>query len=297
MGLKTNDELFVREFKDMMLARQSSNGAVASSFLQYLKYPDIMTGLDGIKGLDYYRVKGIPKIGYDMNYAMLNDNLVQVLNVIEISQKQRLADNTVAKNSKGEIVTKNIKVPKDSKVVLTTIKVTSSNGKSDSDLRLVDAIQKRNKTYFVYFIPKVFLYGVNLCSLVVTPNKQRQFYKGYCAALTTGIYMYLFVTPYKDNADETRQVVCTKSSFDFSKEITAIFEEWVNSNIMFNPKETQLEQGVEDVFRPGTHRQMLYNIGLLELEPTLLADDYTMNDILSLAQIEKNGKNQLEEET
>lgn len=291
MPIKTNDELFVKEFKEMMLARQTSKGVTASSYLQYLRYPEEMEGLNGLAGLEYVKIKGIPQdLGYNLDFTVLNDKIVQIIPVSEIKQKQRLEDNTVARNSRGEIITKTIKVPKESVVIVSTVKVKSCQGKATrvtDGIQLVDVKTKNQQTYFVYFIPKVFVYKINLCSLVVTPNKQRKFYKGYCVALTTGVYMYIFVVPYKEEKDETKQVLSTKASFNFDKTIENILKTWVESNIMFNPKDTRLEDGVEDTFRTGSHRTMLYNIGMMELEPTLLADDYKSAIGESIAQQEK----------
>ena len=291
MAIKTNDELFVKEFKEMMLARQTSKGVTASSYLQYLRYPEELEGLNGLSGLEYVKIKGIPHdLGYDLDFTSLNDKIVQIIPVTEIKQKQRLADNTVARNSKGEVITKTIKVPKESVVIVSTIKVRSCQGKAIKEteaIQLVDVKTKNQQVYFVYFIPKVFVYRINLCSLVVTPNKQRKFYKGYCVALTTGVYMYIFVVPYKEEKDETKQVLSTKASYNFDKTIDNIFKTWIESNIMFNPKDTKLEDGVEDTFRMGSHRTMLYNIGIMELEPTLLADDYRSAIGESIAQQEK----------
>lgn len=292
MTAKTNDELFVKEFKEMMIARQMSNRATASSYMQYLKYPEDLNNLEGLPNLEFVMIKGIPlniKDEWGMDFSALNRKIGQIMPVTSVPQKQRFADASIAKNSKGEVITKDVPVPKDSLVVITTARVGMEQGKKTkrtNDFMLVDVVNKKGKNYYVYFIPKAFLYKVNLCSLIATPNRQRKFYKGYEIALTAGIYMYLFVVPYKEGKEEARQIISTKASFDFDNELNSILRLWVENNIMFNPNETRLEQGVEDTFRIGDHRRVLNNIGILELEPTLMADDYTSSVENNIAKME-----------
>lgn len=286
---KTNDELFVKEFKEMMVARQTSNNLTTTAYMQYLKYPSNLATIEGLPDLEYVLIKGIPLDNGLGQFAQLNNKLGQIINASTVTQRQRLKDNSVAKNSKGEFITKEIEVPKNSLAIVMPTKIGASQGenvKPNKDLRLVEVIVKKGIKYYIYFIPKVFIYKVNLCSLIVTPNKQRKFYKGIEVALTTGSYMYLFVVPFKEGKEETRQVISTKPSYNFDTELNAILKMWMEHNIMFNINDTSLEQGVEDTFRIGDRKRVLYNIGMLELEPTLLADEYSLSFENSIAKTE-----------
>ena len=130
--------------------------------------------------------------------------------------------------------------------------------------RYVDYVETKAGRRYIYIVPKDFVYRLNMCALVITPNKRRTFFNGYKLALQNGNYVYMYVIPftYRDNLDVS--VLGVKSGFDFGVEVKAIIAFWMQIGVMFNLDITALENQINGQT----------NLGIIELEGTVVSEDY-----------------------
>lgn len=121
---------------------------------------------------------------------------------------------------------------------------------------------------YIYIVPKEYVYRVNQCALIVTPNNRRLHYGGYKVALQNGTYVYFYSVPLKRTNLQGVRILGTKKGCNFEAEIIETLKMWVGMGVVFHPQLTNLENPVKGE----------KNIGLIPLAPTLSLDDYKVYD-------------------
>ena len=234
---KQPNKLFVQEFKQMMTDRFNMYGTDKRFLINNLPLPHIASlKLDKENGA---YVKGISEPYFDkLNKTVVNVEKRQAWTKKEYDQYGKV----LMRN--GKPVLKDITIPMDSIVVSTTVNIELPNVKTigvskrkyvPSDGYLyVDYEIKNGVKVFYYAIPKVYVYKLNLCALILTKNTYRRAYKGYKIALQNGSYIYIYVIPYNPNRAVSYRLLGIKASPNFNNEIKTIVQWWQRQNVTFN---------------------------------------------------------------
>lgn len=266
--MKTADQVFAKEFKDMMNGRRSMSG---SFNLVDIPIPNMSSLLTNLGKGEVCLVKGLSEDFFDK----LNNSEVQILTSQILMKRQVLSDGTFRVDSNGNYVFTQVPLKQGfvaihskksiglkRKVVINGIE---KEHKLAEGFRYIDYFELKGERRYIYTIPKENVYPLNLCALIITPNKHRHFYKGCKLALQNGNYLYIYVIPFK-NGRETRgyRVIGTKASPYFDIEVNKLLSHWMQLGIIFDLNMTALENQV------GGEN----NLGIMDLVGTLGIDDY-----------------------
>ncbi len=265
--MKSFDNVFAKEFKDMMNGRRSITGSFNLVDLPVPKLPNLITNFG--KG-DVCLVKGIKEPFFDK----LNDLQVQLVTNSILMKRQVLSDGSFRLDNNGEYVYTQVPIKQGfvaihsnksiglrRKIVVNGVE---KEHKPTEGFRYVDYFELNGERRYVYIIPKDNVYRLELCALIVTPNKHRNFYKGCRLALQNGNYVYLYVIPYKNRDTRGYRVIGAKASTNFDMEVKKLLEYWMNLGVIFDLNLTALENQV------GGET----NVGIMDLVGTLGAEDY-----------------------
>lgn len=264
---RSNESIFASEFKAMMNGRKS----LQRNFnLVDLPLPALKTMSTGSPKGHMAVLKNIKEPFFER----LNQVEVQLVGRTSLVKRQVLSDGTFRKNKEGHYEVTHITVPHTHVAVLAPISIgltrfVEVKGKKvehkvKDGFRYVDYTEHNGVRKYIYIIPREYAYRLELCALVITPNKRRIFYKGAKLALQNGNYLYLYVIPHKYRDSLDVRVLGVKSHFDFNQEVTAILAYWTHLGVIFNPQLTALTENIN-----GAN-----NLGVMDLEGTVLADDY-----------------------
>lgn len=266
--MKTADQVFAKEFKDMMNGRRSITGYFNITDIPVPSIPSLLTNLG--KG-EVCLVKGIKEPFFDK----LNNSEVQLVTTPTLMKRQVLSDGSFRVDRNGDYVLIQVPVKQGfvpihsnksiglkNRIVVNGVerKHTLSEG-----YKYVDFFELNGEKRYIYIVPKENVYPMNLCALVITPNTHRNFYKGCKLALQNGHYLYLYVIPYKAGR-ETRgyRVLGVKPSPNFDIEVKKLLEYWMRIGVIFDLNLTALENQV------GGEN----NVGIMDLIGTLGPEDY-----------------------
>lgn len=280
--MKTNDTIFAREFRAMMNGRRSLSQGYK---LADLPIPPIDTMTKGAPKGRLALIKGVK----EMFFERLNGKEVQLVGRTSLQKRQVLSDGTFRRDSNGAYVYDQVPVPHGSVAVLSNLSiglrrvVDGREHKPTVGFKYVDFVETPNGRRYIYIIPKNYVYRLELCALVLTPNRRRIYYKGCKLALQNGHYVYLYVIPYtyRDNADV--RILGVKSTFDFDREVSTILKYWAEVGVIFHPSLTALEGQVNGET----------NLGIVDLEGTVVADDYRRYDLSMAEEKEEEFQNAL----
>ena len=148
----------------------------------------------------------------------------------------------------GNPMYKEVTVPSDALVILADIPLgVPGDYKSSESFMVIDVVTtKSGSKKYIYTIPKKYCYSLNQTALVLSYNKINKFYSGVALAFTTGRYIYLYVIPYKPTSGQTSfRVLKTKTSEDYTDEITLLKDYWVYRNMIFNPDYCVMTEGIK----------------------------------------------------
>ena len=267
---KQPNKLFVQEFKQMMIDRFNMYGTDQRFLINNLPLPHIPS-LKFDKENGAY-VKGITEPYFDkLNKSVVNVEKRQAWTKKEYDQHGKVL------MKDGKPVVKDVTIPMESVVVSSSVNIELPNVKvvgvskqkyrpSDGFL-YVDYEVKNGVKIFYYAIPKVYLYKLNLCALILTKNTYRRAYKGYKIALQNGTYIYMYIIPYNPNRAMSYRLLGVKASPNFSNEVKTIIQWWQKQNVSFNYNLCMVENvniaysfidGVVNVddYRPYEHNSM-----------------------------------------
>jgi hypothetical protein len=261
--MQTNDAVFAKEFRDMMNGRRS----MAHSFkIMDLPLPRLDTMINGIPKGRIALVKGVTEMFFDR----LNEQEVQLVGRTTLKKRQVLSDGSFRRDSSGNYVYDQIPVSHDCVAVVSKISiglrrfVDGREHKPSEGFKYVDYVDTSFGRKYIYILPRKHVYRLNMCALILTPNKRRVYFKGCKLALQNGNYVYLYVIPYTYRENLDVRVLGVKSSYNFDKEVTAILNYWVEQGVIFHPSLTALESQVNGQT----------NLGIIDLEGTIIYDEY-----------------------
>lgn len=129
-----------------------------------------------------------------------------------------------------------VTVPSSSLAVLSdvNIKLPFRYKSKEDGFAFVDTMKLQGKVFYIYVIPKKYLYRVNVCALTLSVNKPRCFY-GYSVKTWKHGLLTLAVVPYKHGKDLIgTKVLETKRSLDFKVELGEIIKFWEEQKLIPN---------------------------------------------------------------
>lgn len=264
----TLDQEFAKEFKAMMYDRKSITGFYNIFDISIPTIPSLLTNLG----------KGEVCLVKDLNepfFEKLNNTEVQLVTTPVLMERQVLSNGSFWVDKNGDYKYKKVNLENgfiavhSSKPIGLTRKVIVNGKEKEHNVtkgfRYIDYFELRDERRYIYTLPKENVFKLNLCALIITPNKHSSFYQGSKVALQNGNYLYIYVVPYK-KAGDTRgyRVIGTKSYPDFSKEVKILLDYWMEIGVIFDLNMTALEN----------HINGETNLGINDLVGTLGFDDY-----------------------
>ena len=155
------------------------------------------------------------------------------------------------KDSNGEYMTEPIKVENGFVGVYSLVNIklpnrVERNGvkrdyKPTKGYNFIHSVETDMGTKYLYTVPMEVVFPLDLCALVISLNKHKAYYKGCKIALTTGHYVYVYSIPYKYRENSGYKLIGAKPNPNFDKEMDELLKYWVNENILFDLKLTELQ--------------------------------------------------------
>jgi hypothetical protein len=285
---RTHDSIFHKEFRDMMNGRKS----IAQNFnLVDLPLPKLDTMINGVPKGQMALIKGIKEPFFDR----LNTEEVQLVGRTTLQKRQVLSDGTFRKTKDGKYEYTQVPVAHENVAIISKLSIGLKrkilvNGaerqhKVSEGYRYIDFMETNVGRKYIYIVPKDFAFRLNMCALVITPNKRRVYFQGCRLALQNGNYVYLYVIPftYRENMDT--RILGVKSNFNFNKEVASIIKYWSEIGVIFNLSLTALEGQING----------LTNLGITDLDGTVVSDDFRKYNCSMAEEKEEDFKNSLDE--
>lgn len=266
--MRTADQVFAKEFKDMMNGRRSITGNFNITNIPIPFMPSLITNLG--KG-EICLVKGIK----EQFFEKLNNSEVQLINKSVLMKRQVLSDGSFREDKEGNYVYIQVPIKQGFIAVHSnkSIKLKNRilvNGVERKHIptegyKYIDYFELNGERRYIYTIPKENVYPLSLCALVITPNKHKSFFKGCKIALQNGYYLNLYIIPYKPGREyRGLRVLGVKTSTNFDTEVRQLLEYWMQIGVIFNLNLTALENQI------GGEA----NLGIVDLVGTLGVEDY-----------------------
>lgn len=278
------DELFYREFRDMINDRKAQLGGSEKFQIDNLPIPKEITS-GGIPKTPMAYVKGINTPCFDK----LNKSEVQLTNKTTLKKRLLNSDGTFRRGEDGKVKVTEVSVKQGFVAVLSDINIHLKKYQIENGVkrqisypdgfRYVDYIETKVGRKYIYIIPKGNVYKMNMCALIMTKNPHRIYYRGCKTVLQNGENIYIYVVPFKRYSEMTEyRVLKVKSSLSFDAEVTAILRYWVKMGVIFDYYLTSLDTGVKGI----------KNLALSKFSGTLCIDEYNKYTV-SMADEVDNG--------
>lgn len=236
------DEIFYKEFNQMLSQRKAQSGVVN---LYDLTLPDDIAK-NKIDTHEKVLIRGIN----DEYYSKLNNT--EALLLSRPNLKRRKFD------YKGEFIQKDgnfvfeeVDVHNNCVAVVSTEKLgVPFKYKPKEDFTYVDVISKvkdngERDIRYIYILPRKYCYKLNQVALVISLNKLRVYYSGIGMALQNGNIIYIYTIPYKPSKSErSYRCIGTKTDLDFSSELQSLRDFWLKNNVLFDYTACELSEGV-----------------------------------------------------
>lgn len=265
--MATLDDIFKKEFN------QTRNNLPNQGNIYDLKLP---TG--SLPRRDFYTVKNIS----EDYYSSMNDCNVMVLpKGYPLTRRLLNSDGQFRVKKDGSFFTINVKLPKDSVVVVYNKPIglpynyqTKTGGYDYVDYYdMKDDDGNLLGRRYIYILPKSVLYKVNFNALALSTKKMKAFAGLSIKTWGYGV-LHLCVIPYKPNLTYTStQLLYAKGGLDFSKEISDVLSTLIRLGVVSNPTEYVLDTG-ENI--AVTSLDPSYNV--MEYEPIALSPLATLSD-------------------
>lgn len=240
--MSTNEEIFYKEFNQMINQLKAMNGVVNIYDIPLPSFPFKVEQRDLV---------AIGNIGVDY-YSKLNDTEAILWSNGQLKRRKFDYKGEFMKDKNGNQIFVDVTLPHDCVAVISSIQIgVPLKFKSDEHFEYVDVINRNNpdgtKTpHYVYIIPRKYCFKLNQVALVINNNKMRVYYDGLGITLKNGNTIYLYTIPYKPSTQQRGyRVIHTKTSNDFTEELTAIRNYWLEQNYMFNPTKCVLNEGTK----------------------------------------------------
>lgn len=237
---KTVDEIFRRDFKRMMSERKNYYGADARFYINNLPVPTIPSMLT-LKNSKMVLIKGVQ----EPYFSKLNGKVAYIFK--RQSWEKRLYDSEGKFRKEGDkFLTQKVTIPRDSIVIGSTVNINLPNTEMVGKIKrkyypadgykYIDYQIINNKPIYFYYIPKSFVYEVNLCAMILSNVVHKRYYWGYKVALQNGTMAYLYVIPFNPRSQRNYRVLSIKASTNFKKEFEMLLSHWQMMGASFNSK-------------------------------------------------------------
>lgn len=267
------ENVFVKEFNDMMNQRKSQNTDFSIIDIPLPKM-GLITKDDFVDGGKWGYVKNIA----EPYFSTLNKTEVEIIKGRRFDKKIPIYDKegniTYRKDKLGKYITTEVSVEKNFVAVYSSVNIHLPNKvevkgvkkdyKPTYGYKYIDYIETKKGRKYLYLIPMECVYPVELCGLVIALNKHRAYYKGCKVALTNGHYVYIYSIPYKYRENAGYVLIGAKSSPDFDKEMNLLLTYWMNHGILFDLNLTALDSQVKGNI----------NVGIVDIPGTCLPENY-----------------------
>lgn len=267
----TSNNLFYKEFRDMMNQRRALGKSIALSKFEVPNMDGVIVGSPkGVIAL----VKGIKEPFFDR----LNGKEVQLMPKGTLYKRKVLSDGTFRLDAEGKEIKEAVPLKRGSVAILSDVSI-GLKRKIEKDGKVVshtpsegygyvDYVETKNGRKYIYIVPKDFVYRLNMCALVLSLSSLRNFYKGAKIALKDGTYVNVYVVPYKYRENSGVRVLGVKSSNDFDTEFANLLKLWQSKGLIFDTRFTYLEESIRG----------LNNVGIIPLRGTN-TDTYVRYDL------------------
>lgn len=153
-----------------------------------------------------------------------------------------------------------VNVPSESKVIVSDHAIGWKNTqKHASGLGYIDRLDNPNNydndfnkikdlpNKYLYYVPKRNLYYLNQTALALSPRMLPNCYYGVRLTFVNGQNFYLQVVDFKPTANlKNRNYVylCTKTTTDYTEELTVLHDYWQQQNFLFDPVYCELNEPI-----------------------------------------------------
>lgn len=261
------DAVFVKEFDTMVRELAVTNRADLFS----LPVPDSFRLSKMDTTFSQVVFKGIEEQYYDK----LNDTTGYLLSRPNLVRKKFNSNGDYVKDKNGNYFTEDVDVPQECVAVLSRKRLgVPLKFKSQLGFEYVDLYvnNESKELFYIYIIPRQFVYKLNLCALCLSLEKPRKLYGGCQVYLCSGHKVFLYIAPYKiSSVVRNYRVFSVKPSLDFTSMYKDLLTFWGENGIIFNIEWLWLTDVIGD----------RNNAGYSLLENTL--DEYLCYDSVSLA--------------
>lgn len=221
------EELFIREFN--MCKR---NGVVNKNIFA-VPLPDEVK--DWSISKDLVAIKGISDDAAGL-YKQLNKTVCEIVKP-GVAIKKRKVD-LIHKNfmiKDGKYVLEDVKIPSNSKCIISDInlKLPYKYSTKEQGFGYVDFYSRDNKTKYMYFIPKKYMYRVNQLALVLSVKNMKNYMgKGYWSWDFGTIFLH--VIPYRSGRSYIGSKVLATSykMSDFDSKVETILKYWQDIGVI-----------------------------------------------------------------
>lgn len=213
----------------------------------------------------------------DEYYKKLNGTNVWRLPKNAVAKKRKIdrATRYYMRDSEGNFVYEEVKVPTKSIVVTSDVQLGLPYGYKAEGFGYVDCVVVNGTRIYMYIVPKKYLYPVHQTALVVSVKNMKNFEGVGYNTWRMGV-IYLHIIPYNPNAMYTgSRILSTKVGMDYSNEIMRIVKMWQEVGFIPNIKICESSNG---------------NLVTKMLDPGV--SDYIPVDILSLGDKEIYGSSE-----
>ena len=236
--MKTNDEIFAKEFKEMMQYRR---GICDNKNLYDIPLPNGSENYFRKENHEMCIIRGIE----DEYYSKLNNTEAIIWSKGQL--RSRLFDykGEFQKDKEGNIKKEDVTLPHGCIAIFSDVNIHVPNKYKPKDKELfeyVDYTEKEvdeegnKKVKYLYIIPRKYCYKINQTALVISWNKLRVYYSGIKLSLMNGEFLYMCIIPYKPTqSNKPYRVLKSKTTCDYNQEVSILKDFWVKNNVMFNP--------------------------------------------------------------
>lgn len=236
----TLEEMFCKEFTKMLSVRKANSPVLD---LHSLEVPEECN--KGILKYNKVYIKGIS----EEYYSKLNNTEALIWSGGKLVRRKFDYKGEYIKDKDGKYKVEDVPVPHNAIAVISDVKIGVPNKfKSPENFAYVDMIQSKGNSSdkrYIYIVPREYCFKLNQTALVLSLTKLRTYYQGMSMAFTNGYTVFVYVVPYKPTANTAKpyRILTTKTSIDYSEELKAIQQLWMQRGYIFTPELCALEEG------------------------------------------------------
>lgn len=251
----TADEVFYKEFMDMMKYRKSviENRLIQSGnyneleMLKNIILPDEFANYT-IETYDKLYITDIE----DEIFSQLNNTEVLWWTKGQLTRRKFDYKGEFMKNEHGDYILEDVDTPMDCVGVISDINVHMPNkykSKTGDTFDYVDMLERefdgKTQRKYIYLIPRKNCHKMYQTALLLTFKKPKTFYMSFALSFTNGFTIYLASVPYKPTKPPIGRILRTKTTDNFLVEMGQLREYWVDKGVMFDPNKCILNETVK----------------------------------------------------